>query len=679
MQAKDIQTYYQESFNFLQLRKRRQAEQLKLLSNLRRGEQNISSTLMITLFDRIMSNTYDDKIQVKFLPSQGISQEQINSYNILATSDYQEMSKAKLDYDWNWDALFFGRGYMETVRFDTKRKIMQPHVINPLVFGYDPYIEEIQGWRYYWKWITKSKNDLKLLAKANVFTSDFNLETLPSGIDPYLWQYKITRDQARDGVVPPIETVNSDVYQILEFYGINDDGVKCCYWTDKNFAKIIYMKELDLKDGDELIMPDGTTVKKNSNWPIVVKESFRVPHSSLPISVADLLEDKHRAKAVLLNLAYVAAKDQANPLYWYNDNVTDQSAFLSRQVNQHIKVEGDGTMAVGPIQKASAMTSDLMSFIQMMDAEAESPIGAGRPMQASGGSTKQTATQAALDQQLNDVAQSLQGKVMQFGESEFWAQWFHRYAQHAEDLKFKMANIVGVNGVNSQIIDLKDFNTDYPPGVMVYSAKEAEYKNLVKRRDFMQMYPNLYASIGPQGMRNFNKHVFFPLFLEDPSLVDIIFPKTMDEMKSESENQQLKDGIMPDVSPQDDHGTHIYQHMMLQPKTWATWNHIQWHQELLDQQTKQQQAMGGPASNGLPITPQVREAINFKDLPPEGQQQMASRVGISISGGQSTVDNQNAQAQNGGQQASPQKPTVGAQMKNPLEAAVPLKGAMQPH
>ena len=81
MKASTIQTYYQESFEFLQARKKRQASQLVLLSNLRRGEQNIASTLMLTLFDRVMAGVYDDKIQVRFLPSQGITQDQINAYN----------------------------------------------------------------------------------------------------------------------------------------------------------------------------------------------------------------------------------------------------------------------------------------------------------------------------------------------------------------------------------------------------------------------------------------------------------------------------------------------------------------------------------------------------------------------------------------------------------------------
>src|SRR3990167_1116794 len=102
----NIQDAYNESFYFLQSWKRRKVSQLVLLNNLQRGDQNIASTLLVTLFLRSVSNSYDDKIQVKFLPSLGIEQEQLNSYNVLAQSDYLEMEKAKLDYEWVWDSLF---------------------------------------------------------------------------------------------------------------------------------------------------------------------------------------------------------------------------------------------------------------------------------------------------------------------------------------------------------------------------------------------------------------------------------------------------------------------------------------------------------------------------------------------------------------------------------------------
>lgn len=608
MQVQNIWTKYNESFQFLQSRKRRQVRQLVLLNNLQRGDQNIASTLLLTLFNRVLSNLYDDKLQVKFLPSQGILQEQINSYNTLSQSDYMEMGKAKLDYDWCWDTLFFGRGYMETLRFNKDRKIMDPHVVNPLVFGYDPYFDEVQQWRYYWKWISKSKWELQKLIKNGTITEVSKVEDIPAGIDAYLWDYKIRREAAKKAITPPIDPADGDVYQILEFYGYDDDGDKAVYWVDRSFSKILMEQKLDLEDEpvpSDLLGNQIEQKKRGSKWPIVVKEAFREPHASVNFSVADLLEDKHRAKSVLLNLAFIAAKDRANPIYGYNpDKVRDITQFFARQIDQHIPM--DDETAAWPINTQDPMSAGLIQFISMLTTEANEPIGTGVALQPIQKTGKNTATEAAIDQQLNDMAQSLQSKVMQFGEAEFWSHWFHRYQKFGKELGDKMANIVGVKGVTSELIDLTKFETKYPPGVMVYSAKEAEYKELVLRRDLMQLYPELAQTLDADGMRNFQKHVFFPKFLQDPSLIDIMLPKTIDEIQAEEENIELAKNNMPDVKETDNHTTHIYTHSMVMPKTWATWFHLGWHKELLAEQKKQEmmqlqmQSMPQPTANQPP-------------------------------------------------------------------------------
>ena len=224
------------------------------------------------------------------------------------------------------------------------------------------------------------------------------------------------------------------------------------------------------------------------------------------------------------------------------------------------------------------MSAGLISFITMLQQEANAPIGTGQALQPESGG-QETATEVAIEQQLNDMAQSLQSKVMQFGEAEFWSHWFNRYKKYGEELGEKMANIVGVKGVKTETVKLSDFNTDFPPGVLVYSAKEAEFKELVMRRDLINLYPQLMTTSGPDGMRNFNKHVFFPKFLQDPSLIDVMFPETLDEMHATEENEMLKENKYPTVSQTDDHTTHIYMHQMVQPKTLATWFHIAEHQE----------------------------------------------------------------------------------------------------
>lgn len=581
-----IQNCYQESWQFLIPWKKRKVRQLVLLNNLQRDDQSIASTLLLTLFNRVLSSLYDDKLQIKFLPSQGIKQEQLDAYNTLFQSDYIEMNKAKLDYDWCWDALFFNRGYMETLRFNKRRKIMEPHVINPLVFGYDPYFEEVQDWRYYWKWITKSRVEIERLIKNEVIDGITNPDEIPSGVDEYLWNYKILRDRAKDAIEPPINSFGGDIYQILEFYGYKD-GEKHVFWVDRSFSKILWSEKLTLDDldyGDE-------TDKKGSKWPIVVKEAFREPHASINFGIADILEDKHRAKSVLINLAYLAAKDKANPIYMYNpDKVRDVSQLFSRQINQHIPVD-DVTTSILPLNTQEPLTPELTNFISMLQQEANAPIGTGVVLQPSKNKTSNTATEAAIDQQLNDMAQSLQSKILQFGEAEFCSHWFHRYSKHADELGEKMANIVGVKGVTSKEIDLKDFKTDFPPGVFVYSAKEAEYKGLVLRRDLMQLYPALMQSMDADGLRNFNKHVLFPEFLHDPSLIDVMFPKTIDEIQAEAENEQLANNELVEAHQGENHTTHIYTHQMITPKTWAAWFHIQMHEQLLAEQIAQQAQM----------------------------------------------------------------------------------------
>lgn len=665
-QVELIASRYEESFQFLQSRKKRQANQLKLLVNLQKGDQSIASTLMLTNLNRLVSTAYDDKLQIKFLPAQGIEQDQLNGYNMLAQSDYIEMGKAKLDYDWVWDTLFFGRGYCETLKFNKKRKIMEPHIINPLVFGYDPISPEVQEWRYYWKWITKNKWEInKLIAKGTI-TGIEDAKEIPSGVDPYLWEYKTIVDQARDGVMPSPDPGSLDIFQILEFYYYDDDGDRAVCWVDKNFSMILMEEKLDLEDGD-----DG-----ESKWPIVVKESFRQPHSSLPFSVADLLDDKHRAKSVLLNLAFIAAKDRANPIYLYNsDKVDDITQFLQRQINQHIPVS-DIEGAVAPMNTEDPMSAGLIQFISMLTQEANEPLGVGQIMQPMQSKGDKTATADAINQQSNDMATSLLSKVMQFGEQEFWSHWFHRYAKNADSLGSKMANIVGVKGVDSKEIELNIFNTDFPPGVMVYSAKEAEYKNLVKRRDMMQLYPELSQTMDADGMRNFQKYVFFPLMLEDPSLIDIMFPKTLDEMKAEGENEQLEQDKMPDVLPTDNHTTHIYMHNMIPPdkRTWAMWTHIAWHEELLAQQKAEQEQQGkGQGQDGS----KVSESIGFKDLPPSGQVQMAAQAGIKLNEGDMAQVPQPAAAPPGGKPKPKGKVQMGKQKTSPTAMASPLKSEIK--
>lgn len=150
-----VRTEYSEGQDFIRSKKLRWVKQLVLMNNLRRGDQNLSSTMLFSYFNRVLSNLYDDKPQIDFVPSNDSDYRKVEALRKLQVHDYREMDKPSLDYSWLWDTLFFGRGYVETLRWDTEKLMMVPHVINPLVFIYDPFFSEPQQWRYYGKWLLK--------------------------------------------------------------------------------------------------------------------------------------------------------------------------------------------------------------------------------------------------------------------------------------------------------------------------------------------------------------------------------------------------------------------------------------------------------------------------------------------------------------------------------------------
>lgn len=564
---KQIQDYYTEGSNFLRSRKQRQVKQLILFNNLQRGDQNIASTTLFSLFNRVHSTLYSDVITVKFISTETADYRKTEVLNKLQQNDYREMEKWTLDYDWLWNAAFYGDGFVETLRWSKDRKIMLPEVINNLVMIYDPHFAEIKNWRYYGYWIVKSEIELKKIYKAGILQKDFDLSSLPSGMDTEIWSYKVQHDQARmaTGVAEDTSNISNRIYYIFEIKMYDENGNKCLYWVDKNFSKILRKTYLDL-DEDE-------------SWPLVRKQIFREPNSSFSISIPDILEDKHRAKNVLMNLMYIAAKDEANPIYEYNpDLVKDITQMFQRQIEHHVPVERIGE-SIKRLNLGPAVSNSLLQFISLLNNESTDAVGTTmvQPILPRG---KKSATGEALAQQVADLIAALQSKIIGIGEKDFWSKWYLMHLKHLDESEEKAITLTNVaTGVTiNEVITKEDIKTKFPPKIEILSQREADYKELVKRRDLMQIFPILMKNMDKKGMEGFMKFVFFPLFIKDTSTIDRILPKSLDEIKAYRENDLLIIDQLPDIHPEDDDDTHLYVHYQAE-KTSATWSHIFAHEE----------------------------------------------------------------------------------------------------
>lgn len=572
---KTLESQYNEGQDFLRSRKTRQVKQLALMNNLQRGDEKIASTMLPSLFNRVHSSLYSDVPTVRFVPPDDTDFKKTEALNKLQVNDYREMEKWQIDYDWLWNTLFYGDGFVNTWGWDSRNKIMKPEVWNNLMMIYDPYFAEPKEWRYFGQWLTKSGAQLRQLEKAGLLEPNFDIRTLQAGFDPDIWSYKSQHDSARMGT-PVAESSyarHNNIYQIFEQYTFDNEGNRWIFWTDKGFSKILRRKKLNLKDEDP--------------WPLVRKQIFREPNSSISISIPDMIEDKHRAKSVLYNLMYISAKDEANPTYLYNPEIVkDVSQFLQRQVEQHIPVD-DIERAAKRMNTGQSTSPSLLQFVSMLNTESSEVVGTTmvQPISPKG---KKSATESALAQQIADQAAALQSKILGAGEKEFWSHWYRQYLRNMKQADEKLITIVGVTMPSFEKVKLEDIKTKYPPKIEIMSQRDADYKELVMRRDLMQIYPAIQGEMDPKAKMAFDKFVFYPRFIKDSTTIDRIIPKSLDELKAEEENDILDQNKITPVAPTDDDGVHIYSHRNAK-NTAAKWAHILTHEHQLAQKKQQQE------------------------------------------------------------------------------------------
>jgi hypothetical protein len=545
----------------------------------------LSSSSFFAFFTRVVSSLYDGQMKVTFIPPEDVDFKRVEMLNKLAQNDFQEMGKKMLDYDEIWSAAAFGRAYTDTLRYDKKRKLMMPEVISPLFFFHDPYAARPKDWRNYGYWISKSKTQLNSLIKKGVITlpDGKKIADVVSGIDPYLWDYKTKQDKAKmanpssDNSFSPNST-----YQLLQWATVDDEGNKLIAWTDKDRTMILRRMELDLRDGE-----DG-----ESRWPLNVKEIFRDPFSSMPVSTFDLMEDKARALNVMYNLMYLAAKDEANPIYVYKEGAVKNVAdMLQRQIEQHIALNDDADVdkAIAPLRAKLTVTQGIAGFINIIKSETAESVGTAQisqPVQKN----KKTATEAALLQQIADATQSLQSLILEAGEEEFWSHWYWRHRRNARKADTKVIALTSVSGVTFESLDLADAtHTRLPPRTLVTSVKKAEYKKMVTRKALENTYALVTKTMSPKQKRDYDRYIFYPHYDFDTSTLDLVFPKTLDEIKAEQENELLAQDRRAPIDSTDEDSEHIFIHLRAK-RTPATWAHIFTHEEQRAVKLKQLEA-----------------------------------------------------------------------------------------
>lgn len=550
---KQVDNEWDLSYRHLQPKIQKQLIRLKLYNNQKRDDERVGDPLLYYVHQGVLANLYDDKLQAVFTGREEGDEPMAQNLNLLAENDYEEMDMATVAHDWMWDTLSFGRGLILFNDFDTDTLTPIPEVLDPLTVLRDPKAISVNGnragnggARFLYREVQMTRYEME----ANPEYVNLDLLKRDGGIDVYSLTYQA--EQARmeaqgKSNVNPWDTGLRDNYKytILQCF-THLDGEKVLIEVANNRRLIIRVHPLD-----------------NDRWPIIDRAFSPIAHDWDGVSLWDLVEDKQRFRAEMLNVWGDSAKADAYPMRLYDENKIRKSVDKSFGFNKWIAVNGDPTNAAKNLEKMgpNAAVQAVMEFLQH-SAEQAAAMPSVRTGQISGRGGKKTLGEQNLAMSGADKRFGLTAKLWNRSEKSFWQRWYEIYEDNFSDkIHRKVLRVEGSFNPSWKEFQRGDIITknSLGPDIKIESLSVSEAK---KMRTYQQ-FENYFALAAQDpntdkiyGLRELGKQ-FLP-----SDKVERLIPLTIDERIARDENEKLNDGEHVDVNVElDDHQVHLRTHI----------------------------------------------------------------------------------------------------------------------
>lgn len=608
--AEQVEEEYQSALRFNETKRSVNLTRLKLYNNQRRAASSVGDPLMFTVFNTVLSDLYVDRLTATWEGRGGQGDEDVeDNLNAMAKFDYDVMGKAELDYFWDWDTLFFGRGLMLLMEFDRKGMKPVPELLDPMTFIRDPRASSVNGLGANMKgsmrfggWeVGATYHELK---NAKGY---FNIDKLrkEKELDSLIDEAREARDtaQGRDRFYPDEESLgkyNNYEFQLLNWF-TTIGGEKYLITLGNRRGTIVRAQKLNY----------------GGLWPVIDRALFPMSNDWDGVSIPDITEDKQRARAKLLNLGVKSAVIDALPQYMYDGTRIKNKNELNWQSNKFIKVDGRIDNAMAPVQK-STVHQYVTGIMDMLDQSSQRALAAPEMQQGVPQEEQRTLGELRMVSANADTRRNMSAKVFGWSEASFWRQWYTLYKIHFKDkIDEKVVRIQGAMAAEFRPLTKENITSTVDPDVKIESSVLSEAKRIREQQSFDQ-----FASIVIQDPETDRRYIYkrmAKLRGMTKEELNAMFPETVDEKQARRENILLNDGELPEIDPRDDHKTHIEIHSKANQTPEAR-AHIRMHEELAIQvrnnpelfpqeQQEQIQPPGVPSAN-LHQTPQ--------QAPPEG-------------------------------------------------------------
>ena len=358
-----VQTEYKQGWWFIKPKWDEWALRLKLYNNQKRDKNAVGDTTLFTIFQTVLAALYEDDLSATYVERESGDAEVAENLTLTADYDYGEMEKDMLDYEWDFEAMFHGRGLCALMEFDRDRMVPVPEIWNVMTVIRDPYATSVNGDK-------KRKGAARFLYREKRLTKKemedsgnyFNLSKLKkSGVSKDSLVDENMRVMAEAAGLSDVSKFSSlkgenVTYRILEGFTIYNG--KRCFVSLANDRKtviryVVFENTLDI--------------------PIIDRSMYPVPNSWDSVSIPDLIEDKQRARAVLANLGLKSVKSSIHPMYLFDQTRIKNKADLNFGFNKFIPVEGNPTGAVQAMQK-DRISADVQYILDMLSQSSDKSV-----------------------------------------------------------------------------------------------------------------------------------------------------------------------------------------------------------------------------------------------------------------------------------------------------------------
>lgn len=543
-----VQMEYQIAWDFMKPKIDEWAVRLKLYNNQKRDKEAVGDPLLFTIHQTILASLYDDKLNVTFMGRESGDEETAENLNSLALFDFDEMEKDVLDYEWDWDASFFGRGLVLLNEFNRDKKCPTPEVIDIMTWLRDPRATSVNGdskgrgaMRFGGREIRLCKSDFE--ASRGLY---FNYNGLkPETSDPKSMLDNNSRARAEaqgfSSNTDKYSKLNTDnaSYRCLEWF-THYKGKKVIVTLADNQKRVIRLTELD---GDI--------------FPIIDRSLYPISHDWDGVSIPDLVEDKQRARSVVENLGLASIKLGLHPTYLYNSNLIKNRGNLNIDFNRHIPVDGDPSGAIQPVERQT-IKQEVNWIMEVLDVASQKATATPDIQQGSTTQDKRTATELNLVSSKVDTRYSLSAKVFGWSEKRFWQQWYRLYKEHfADGIDEKVIRVSGVLGADWRPLTRENIVATVDPDVYVESKTLSDAQKFNQLQKFRMFFQDV-MSVDPQ---NVNVRAALREMGRLSGLkkdeIEQILPPSLDELRAEDENERLSNNEKVIVQVFDDDFVHL--------------------------------------------------------------------------------------------------------------------------